>query len=137
MKKHAMEMFRVASQLSGRSMDEIIHMDLKYYQGQEWKIAVSQVNSVVQEELDHIRAEMLAYMHRYLPTSGMDMIFVMLTNIIDESTELLFVGLDAAELVSEAFQCECSSTETFRLPGVVSRKKQLLSPMLKALENKS
>lgn len=137
MKKHAMEMFRVASQLSGRSMDEIIHMDLKYYQGQEWKIAVSQVNSVVQEELDHIRAEMLAYMHRYLPTSGMDMIFVMLTNIIDESTELLFVGLDAAELVSEAFQCECSSTETIRLPGVVSRKKQLLSPMLKALENKS
>lgn len=137
MKKHAMEMFRVASQLSGRSMDEIIHMDLKYYQGQGWRMAVSQVNSVVQEELDNIRVEMLAYMHHYLSTSGIDMIFVMLTNIIDEQTELLFVGVGAAEVVNEAFQRECNGDESILLPGVVSRKKQLLSPILTALENRS
>lgn len=133
MKNHAMEMFRVGSQLAGRSMDEIIHMDFKYYQVRGRRIAVSQVNSVVQQELDDIREDMIQYMHSYLPTSGLNMLFVMLTNIIEETTELLFVGQDAAELAGDAFQCR-SNKESAVLPGLVSRKKQLMASLLTTLE---
>lgn len=132
-KTHAVAMFRAGSQLVGRSMDELFHMDYKYYQVRNKRMAISQVTSVNQDELDGIRPQMLEYMRSCLPTSGLAMLFVMLTNIIDEATELVYIGQGTAELVRAAFQKECGP-ESVVLPGVVSRKKQLVSPLLAALE---
>ena len=53
------------------------------------------------------------------------MVFFMLTNIIEESTELLCYGKDAKEQVIQAFDLP-ADTEDVRLAGVVSRKKQLI-----------
>ena len=58
---------------------------------------------------------------------------MMLTNIIEESTELLFVGKNAKEIVSNAFSAECSD-ESVVLKGVVSRKKQIIAPIVSAIE---
>ena len=132
-KTHAVTMFREGSQLVGRSMDEIFHMDYKYYQVRGRRITVSQITSVNQEELDAIRIPMLDYMRSCLPTSGLTMLFAMLTNIIDETTELIYVGKGASALVRAAFQAD-SGSESVVLPGVVSRKKQLVSPLLASLE---
>ncbi len=132
-KSHAVAMFREGSQLVNRSMDEIFHMDYKYYQVRGKRMAISQVTSVNQDELADIRPRMLQHMQSCLPTSGLAMLFAMLTNIIDETTELVFVGQGAAELVRNAFQQECGA-DSIVLPGVVSRKKQLVSPLLAALE---
>ena len=132
-KSHAVAMFREGSQLVNRSMDEIFHMDYKYYQVRGKRMAISQVTSVNQDELADIRPRMLQYMQSCLPTSGLAMLFAMLTNIIDETTELVFVGQGAAELVRNAFQQDCGA-DSIVLPGVVSRKKQLVSPLLAALE---
>ena len=127
-------MFRAGSQLVNRSTDEIFHMDYKYYQAKDKRMAVSQVTSVNQEELDALRPRMLSYMQSCLPTSGLAMLFAMLTNIVEETTELLFVGHNAADLVRTAFQAECEAHSVL-LPGVVSRKKQLVFPLLAALED--
>ncbi len=67
-------------------------MDFKYFQAQNQKIAISQVTSVSENELNGIRDKMLDYMEDYLKTSGLSMLFAMLTNIIEEKTELLYVG---------------------------------------------
>lgn len=130
---HAVAMLRAGSQLVNRSTDEIFHMDYKYYQIKEKRIAVSQVASVNQEELTALVPAMLGYMQSCLPTSGLSMLFAMLTNIIDESTELLFVGAGAADIVRTAFRQE-TGAHTVRLPGVVSRKKQVVSPLIASLE---
>jgi len=131
---HAVAMFGAGSQLVNRSTDELFHMDYKYYQVKDRRIAVSQVTSVNQEELTALAPRMLSYMQSCLPTSGLAMLFAMLTNIVDETTELLFVGQDTAELVRTAFQTDCGPHSVL-LPGVVSRKKQLVSPLLTALED--
>ncbi|MBR3866868.1 MAG: putative manganese-dependent inorganic diphosphatase [Butyricicoccus sp.] len=132
-KEHATAMFRAGSQLGDRPADEIFHTDFKYYQAKDKRMAVSQVTSVNQDELDALRPKMLEYMKNCLPTSSLSMLFLMLTNIIDETTELLYVGQGTQELVSTAFHCECG-TNSVTLPGVVSRKKQFLTPLLSAVE---
>ena len=63
----------------------------------------------------------------------LDMLFLMLTNIIDQSTELLFVGQGAKGIVESAFAQE-SADNSIVLPGVVSRKKQVLGPLMTAIE---
>lgn len=132
-KQYATEMFRSSSRLLDRSMDELFHMDFKYFQVQNRKIAISQVTSVSEDELSGIRDKMLEYMESCLKTSGLSMQFAMLTNIIEEKTELLYVGKGAAALVRAAFKKKCGE-HSVELPGVVSRKKQMVTPLLSAME---
>lgn len=132
-REYATEMFRSSSCLRDRSMDELFHMDFKYFQVQNKKIAISQITSVSENELNGIRDKMLDYMEDYLKTSGLSMQFVMLTDIIEEKTELLYVGRGAKNLVHTAFRKECGERSVV-LPGVVSRKKQMVTPLLSAME---
>ena len=75
-------------------------------------------------------------MESCLKTSGLSMQFAMLTNIIEEKTELLYVGKGAQELVRMAFKKECGEHSVV-LPGVVSRKKQMVTPLLGAMEEEA
>ena len=133
-KQYATEMFRSSSRLLDRSMDELLHMDFKYFQAQNQKIAISQVTSVSENELSGIRDKMLEYMESCLASSGLSMLFAMLTNIIEEKTELLYVGKGAQQLVRAAFKTDCGEHSVV-LPGVVSRKKQMVAPLVGAMEH--
>ena len=133
-KQYATEMFRSSSRLLDRSMDELLHMDFKYFQAQNQKIAISQVTSVSENELSGIRDKMLEYMESCLASSGLSMLFAMLTNIFEEKTELLYVGKGAQQLVRAAFKTDCGEHSVV-LPGVVSRKKQMVAPLVRAMEH--
>ncbi len=135
-REYATAMFQAGSHLAGRSMDELLHMDYKYFQARDKKFAIAQITSVTRKELNDLKPEMLKYMKSFMPTSGLDMLFVMLTNIIDEETELLFLGANAKELSYAAFKRECDEYSVV-LPGVVSRKKQLVYPLLTAIDEDS
>ena len=132
--EHAMAMFNAGSKLGKKTADEIFHIDCKAFKVDQTKITVSQVTSVSRRELERVKAKMLPYMESLLPNSGADMLFLMLTNIIDRSTELLFVGQGAKGTVESAFVKETTDNSVI-LEGVVSRKKQVLAPLMTALEN--
>ncbi|HIS52703.1 MAG TPA: putative manganese-dependent inorganic diphosphatase [Candidatus Onthomonas avicola] len=132
--EHATAMFNAGSRLGDRSPDEIFHMDYKPYSAAGKSLAVAQVASVSQSELHRLRELMIPYLKNLLPNSGLDMLFLMLTNIIDETTELLFVGAGTEEIVRAAFHRDCEANSVV-LPGVVSRKKQMMSPLIGAIEN--
>ena len=61
------------------------------------------------------------------------MIYFMLTNIMEESTELLYAGSGAKELAIAAFALP-ADTEKIVLEHVVSRKKQVIPALLIALQ---
>jgi manganese-dependent inorganic pyrophosphatase len=60
------------------------------------------------------------------------MIFVMLTDILNESTYLIYRGADASQLVAAAYNCE-PSDQGIMLENVVSRKKQLIPALINTL----
>lgn len=132
--EHATAMFNAGSRLGDRTPDEIFHMDYKRYTAENKSLAVAQVTSVSQSELDRLKEQMIPYLQNLLPTSELDMLFLMLTNIIEESTELLFVGQGTEEVIRAAFHKDCQACSVF-LPGVVSRKKQMMAPLIAAIEN--
>ena len=130
---HATAMFNAGSKLGDKTPDEIFHIDCKRFKAEMKSLAVAQVTSVSRRELARLREQMLPYMQSLLPSSGMDMLFLMLTNIIDESTELLFVGHGAKQVVEDAFGVEADANNA-TLPGMVSRKKQLIGPLITAID---
>ena len=55
----------------------------------------------------------------------------MITSIIDEATNLIYAG-NMDGVVSKAFEKDVLSSEVY-LPGVMSRKKQVIPQILSAL----
>ena len=133
-KQYAMAMFNAGSRLGKKTPDEIFHIDCKPFSSGTVNITVSQVTSVSEKELSKVKSKMLPYMEKLLPAAGDDMLFMMLTNIIEESSELLFVGQGAKGVVQAAFDKEPSDSSVI-LPGVVSRKQQIIGPLMRAIEN--
>jgi manganese-dependent inorganic pyrophosphatase len=80
---------------------------------------------------------MLPYMSQVLERTHLDMVFLMLTDIMKESTDLLYVGdnkkISLTEIVSSAFDVEAGESLS-HLPGVVSRKKQMMPNLTIAIQ---
>jgi manganese-dependent inorganic pyrophosphatase len=86
-----------------------------------------------QDELDEIKGILQPYLERAALKQKLDMIFFMLTNIVEETTELLCSGKNAKEQMLQAFDLP-SDIEEIRLNGVVSRKKQLIPTFVVSLQ---
>lgn len=125
-------MFAAGSSLANKTAEEIFHQDYKVFTSGHTSFAVGQINAMNENELDKIKTRVLEYMEESYSSHGVSMLFFMLTNILEESTDLLYYGEGARELVGNAFHLKDLSEEV-RLPKVVSRKKQLIPALMMAL----
>ena len=132
--QHARAMFRAGSNLRGKTPDEILHQDYKKFIFGETVFGVGQISSMDSEELKEIAQVLIPQLEEECGRGGTRMVFFMLTDILTEDTALLCCGKGSAELVKEAFDREVSEGFCI-LPGVVSRKKQLIPAFMSALQN--
>ncbi len=128
---YAKEMFKAGSELTGKTPDEIFHLDYKKFSAGNTSFGVGQVTSMDADELHDLKARMMEYINTGLKDQDVDMIFFLLTDILDESSELLFAGEGADAAVKAAFTS--SETDRIYLKGVVSRKKQVIPQLTKVL----
>lgn len=129
----AKEMFKAGSNLANKSVSEICFQDFKEFHVNELTFGVGQINSMSSEELQEIREKVCPELPDVLKESGLDMVFFMLTNIVDQSTELLCCGGSARQTVIDAFELP-EDTDQIVLNGVVSRKKQLIPTLVNELQ---
>ena len=127
------EMFRAGSNLQGKSAEEICFQDFKQFTVNDMVFGVGQINSMNKEELDEIRQTLDPHLPKVLKDHNLQMIFFMLTDILEESTELLCCGAGAKEKVLEAFDLR-EDTDRIILKGVVSRKKQLIPTLVSTMQ---
>lgn len=133
MEELAEDMFQAGSNLKGKTPEEICFQDFKHFAVSDVKFGVGQINSMHAEELQEIKERILPYLEKASYLHRLDMVFFMLTNIVEESTELLCYGKGAKEQVIEAFDLP-QDTEDIVLSGVVSRKKQLIPTFVISLQ---
>ena len=83
-----------------------------------------------------MKAQLLDAMKDACEATGTDMYMTMVTDILNESTDLVFYGNNKS-LIAEAFQKEVSAEcDCIHLSGVMSRKKQIVSPLTKAANSR-
>jgi manganese-dependent inorganic pyrophosphatase len=85
------------------------------------------------DELAEIKERLVPFMVSECGRHGVTRVFFMLTNIIEESTELLYYGEGSEEMARIAFHME-PKDGVFDLKGVVSRKKQLIPALMEAAQ---
>ena len=133
MEELAANMFQAGSNLKGKTAEEICFQDFKQFTVNDVRFGVGQINSMNAEELAEIKEIIIPYLERAALRQKLDMVFFMLTNIVEESTELLCHGKGAKEQVIEAFDLP-QDIDDIRLRGVVSRKKQLIPTFVVSLQ---
>ena len=129
----AKSMFRAGSDLKGKTAEEVCFQDFKPFNVGNVKFGVGQISSMDTDELVEIKNMLNPYLETAAKIHKLDMVFIMLTNILEESTELLCYGVDAKEQIIEAFDL-APDTGDVHLPGVVSRKKQFIPTFVVSLQ---
>ncbi len=129
----AREMFKAGSNLKAKKPEEIFYQDFKTFSINDVSFGVGQINAMTREELAEIKEALKPYLTEALTKMNLNMIYFMLTDIIGESTELLFVGNEAGELIENAFGVTVDE-DSYRLDGVISRKKQLIPSLMSTIQ---
>lgn len=127
----AQAMFEAGESLEGKTAEEIFQQDYKTFLQGSLQIGVGQGSFVSQANYDKARA----MVSEYLSTAklNVDMAFYMLTSLQDQSAMILCAGDGAQALLSRAFHTEPTDGGVL-LPGVVSRKKQFVPQLIRALQ---
>ena len=130
------ELFRSASNLKSKSPEELMYQDFKTYSVNKVTFAVGQINFMNTTDLQEAKAKLLDYLKLSFRRNDIDMLFIMLTNIIEESSELLFYG-DGAKEAAETAMKAAASGDSLPLKGVVSRKKQMIPALMAVLQDQT
>ena len=129
----SIDMFSAGSDMSSKTPAEIFNQDRKKFQVNEHEFIVAQINSMNSIELDEIKEKLIPYLNEEFGNLGVEMCYVMLTNIVKEKTELLCFGEHAKEVARSAFQLPEDAVD-IKLKGLVSRKKQLIPSIVTVLQ---
>ena len=128
--EHAEKMFRAGSSLADKTPEEIFYQDFKKFSGNDKNFGAGQISSMDKTELEQLRPKIAAYMEGAVKEG--EMLFFLLTTILTESSDLVFAGEGAKELVETAFG---EPQENWvHVPGLVSRKKQFVPSVLHVLQ---
>lgn len=132
-REFAEELFYAGSNLKNKTPEEMLYQDFKTYSINGVSFAVGQNTFTNTEELKDAKNKLLSYLNTTFMRRDIDMLFIMLTNILDESTELLFYGEGSKEAAETAMKISADDN-SLRLAGVVSRKKQLIPALMAILQ---
>ena len=130
--EYGMAMLKAGSGIGDMTPAEIAKNDMKEFQIGDYRVIVSQLSVMDTAEVMALKEQLLASMRSICEKEGFDLSLLMVTNILDESTELLYVGAPKT-LIGEAFQKDASGDSIY-LPGVMSRKKQVIPPLSEAVK---
>ena len=118
-----------ASSAGDKSAEDLCFADFKEFHIADHYLGVGQVTSLDSAKVLERKDELLAVMATKLEQQHYDMIALMVTDVLLEGTNLLYIGND--DTIRTAFSVEPKDSAVF-LPGVMSRKKQII-PMLSIL----
>lgn len=133
--EYARQMFDAGSHLLNKAPEEIFFQDFKKFSAGDNTFGVGQITSMNGEELVQIKEKLKTYIKKAYSELGLDMLFFLLTDIMSESSHILFYGDGALVLLNEAFSKKYSENDNVLIGGLVSRKKQFIPPIMTALQN--
>jgi manganese-dependent inorganic pyrophosphatase len=119
-----MEMFGVKSDVLNVPKRDLVLRDFKDFNMSGAKVGVGQLEVVDLSLFDGMRDELLEEMKKLQSEGNRDTVLLMLTDIIQEGTELLVVS-DSVEKIESAFDIKLKDNRVW-LSGVMSRKKQII-----------
>jgi manganese-dependent inorganic pyrophosphatase len=124
---YAREFFAEGSTLSISSPDEVLASDRKTYTENDWTISISQAEELGMERFWERKDDLLESLNNHVNTSKDDFACLMITDITTQASYLLTAG--NSRIIAN-IDYPSLDKNLYDLPGIVSRKKQLLPQLM-------
>ncbi|HLD55690.1 MAG TPA: manganese-dependent inorganic pyrophosphatase [Candidatus Nanoarchaeia archaeon] len=128
-KKLGMEMFKVKSAIEGASIKDLVLRDYKDFDMNGHKVGIGQLELIDLSLVEKIKDDLYEEIKK-MKGEGRHSVFLLLTDIMKEGTEMLYVT-DDSNIIKKAFNKKPEKKSVW-LDGVMSRKKQVVPPLEKA-----
>ena len=129
--EYGLAMLKAGADLSNKTLEDLISLDSKEFEAGEHRFEVAQVNAIdVSEVLDR-QAELEVLINNTVAAKGLDLFVFAVTDILNNNSEAIVLGR-RSDIIESAFRSTVENNRVI-LPGVVSRKKQIVPVITEAL----
>ena len=129
---YGLDMLKAGADISDLTNDQIVRTDMKEFSEAGQTISIGQISVMDTTDVLAKQAELVEALESLRTSNGYAASYIMVTNILDESTTLIYSG-DVESVVVNAFGKDVKDNAVF-LPNTMSRKKQIVPPILGAMK---
>ena len=130
--KYGLDMLKAGADLSDKSLEDLLSLDAKEFEFGSYKAVVAQVNAVDIEDVLGRQEELEALLNKNVAENGLDLFFFVVTDILNNDSTAVAIG-QVADASASSFGAEIVNGRIV-LPGVVSRKKQIVPVLTEGLK---
>ena len=122
--KYGMDMLKAGTDLSDYTADQLINIDAKYTTMNGNPLMIAQVNTVDIDDVMKNKLELENAINSVIKEKGLNLFMLAITDIVNSNSQIIALG-NRTDMVEKAFNVTLVDNTAF-LPGVVSRKKQMV-----------
>ncbi|MEG0261342.1 MAG: DHHA2 domain-containing protein, partial [Lysinibacillus sp.] len=130
--EYGLAMLKAGADLSDKSLEDLLSLDAKGFEFGAYKATVAQVNAVDIEDVLGRQEELVNLLNKDVANNGLDLFFFVVTDILNNDSTAVAAG-QVAEAAAKAFGATIENGRIV-LPGVVSRKKQIVPVLTEGLK---
>ncbi|WP_124057370.1 manganese-dependent inorganic pyrophosphatase [Vaginisenegalia massiliensis] len=130
--EYGLDLLKAGTNLSSKTVDELIELDAKNFEMNGQNVRVAQVNAIGFDEMLALKGQLLTRMEEYVAENKLALFVLLVTDVLKSDSFGLVAGPNLAE-VERAFNLKVQDFQ-IELPGVVSRKKQVVPQLTEAFE---
>ncbi|MCX8743399.1 manganese-dependent inorganic pyrophosphatase [Lactobacillus sp. B3795] len=130
--EYGIKMLKAGTNVDARSDKDLIDGDAKSFTMGGKAVRIDQINTVDLNDVLKRKEDLLKAMEEEAKAEGYDLFLVIATNVLDSNSEAIVYG-EPKDAVEKAFNQKVSE-DTIALPGVVSRKKQVVPQLTDVLD---
>ncbi len=131
---YADEMFEAGADLTGRTAEEVFGGDFKIFSRGNVKFGVGQGTYMTEKSRKAAEELVGPYLREAAALEELPLVFYLFTDVKSSSSEMLWYGEGAEDIIARAFDVKPTDGMA-KLPGVVSRKKQVIPALMATLQS--
>lgn len=121
-KTYGLEMLKAGTNLDKYTEDELIRLDAKKVEKEDIKYVIAQVNTVSIPDVLKRKEKIEKEINKEILEKGLSLFVFVITDIVNSNSEAIVLG-ERADAISKEYEL---NDNIVVMPGVVSRKKQVL-----------
>ena len=119
---YGLDMLKAGTNLDKYTEDELINLDAKKIEKEDIKYVIAQVNTVSIPDVLKRKAKIEQEINKEILAKGLSLFVFVITDIVNSNSEAIVLG-DRTDAISKTYEIKDNIAV---MPGVVSRKKQVL-----------
>ena len=120
--KYGLEMLKAGTNLDKYTEEELINLDAKSMEKEGIKYIIAQVNTVSIPDVLKRKEKIEQEINKEITSKGLSLFVFVITDIVNSNSTAIVLG-DRTDAISKTYEIKDNLAE---MPGVVSRKKQVL-----------